>query len=303
MDLFPALPLAFCAMTILYLLYLRLLPKPLPGIPYNEAATRSILGDIPALVKTGRPDVHNWIVEQCVAHDSPVIQLFMRPFRRPWIILTDFQEANDILTRRTREFDRSNFFGDLFIAMLPSFQAHMSTGPEWKAHRKLTGDLMASSFLNDTLSERIHEATQDLIELWKGKTRLAKDRPFTAKQDVSCAALDGIWCVTKSAQVPCKVGSTADQCRNTGSHHLDQRSELRPLRLPRYNRSTKAAMWKIKTPLSTFPPLRFHLPSTLSSSSPRASRSVQSHHSHGNITGSRFDSIQAFGQRDYTRTG
>ena len=29
------------------------------------------------------------------------------------VVLSDFREAQDIMTRRTREFDRSDFFGDL----------------------------------------------------------------------------------------------------------------------------------------------------------------------------------------------
>lgn len=82
---------------------------------------------------------------------------------------------------------------DLFITMLPQFQAHMSTGDDWKAHRKLTGDLMASSFLNGTMSERVYESTEDLIRLWKQKARFADARPFDAKQDVSCATLDATW--------------------------------------------------------------------------------------------------------------
>lgn len=64
-----------------------------------------------AFMETRGPDAHNWILEQCVAHDSPIIHLLMRPFRKPWVIITDFQEANDILTRPTRESDRSPFFG------------------------------------------------------------------------------------------------------------------------------------------------------------------------------------------------
>ena len=96
---------------LLYILYRQLLPRPLPAIPYNRAATNHILGDAATFMAASRPDVHNWILEQCVALDSPVIQLFMRPFRRPWVIVTDFQEANDIMARRTREFDRSDFFG------------------------------------------------------------------------------------------------------------------------------------------------------------------------------------------------
>lgn len=79
--------------------------------------------------------------------------------------------------------------------MLPQFQAHMSTGDQWKAHRKLTGDLMSSTFLNNVLSETNSDAALDLVSLWKQKARLARKRPIDAKHDISCVSLDAIWCV------------------------------------------------------------------------------------------------------------
>lgn len=102
---------AFFLALALYGLYRGLLPRPIPEIPYNKANSQSLLGDAGAFIKTGRLDPHTWFTEQCIALDSPIIQLFMGPFRKPWVIVADFQEANDIMTRRTREFDRSDFFG------------------------------------------------------------------------------------------------------------------------------------------------------------------------------------------------
>lgn len=96
---------------LIYLTYRRLLPHLITGISYNPTAAKYLFGDFLALARTGRPDLSNWILEQCTALDFPIIQMFMRPFRPPWSIITDFQEANDILTRRAREFDRSDFFG------------------------------------------------------------------------------------------------------------------------------------------------------------------------------------------------
>ena len=70
-----------------YLAYQALLPKPIPGIPYNKEAAKRLFGDVPELMKwrsKGRPEVFAWITEQTVKMDSPIIQLFMRPFGRPW---------------------------------------------------------------------------------------------------------------------------------------------------------------------------------------------------------------------------
>lgn len=43
----------------------------------------------------------------------------------------------------------------------------MPTGDQWKMHRRLTGDLLAPDFLQNTLSMGVQEGTQDLIRLWK----------------------------------------------------------------------------------------------------------------------------------------
>lgn len=36
---------------VLYVAYRAVLPKPLPGIPYNRDAAKSILGDIPEMMR------------------------------------------------------------------------------------------------------------------------------------------------------------------------------------------------------------------------------------------------------------
>lgn len=87
-----------------YYLYQAALPKPLPGIPYNKHSTKRILGDIPDLVayraETGQASA--WFRDQIVKHNEPVIQLFMRPFGKPWVLISDFREAQDVVSRRTR---------------------------------------------------------------------------------------------------------------------------------------------------------------------------------------------------------
>ena len=53
------------------------------------------------------------------------------------------------MARRTREFDRSAFFGDVLYALGPDNQVHMPTGDVWRAHRRLMGDTMSPAFLGD----------------------------------------------------------------------------------------------------------------------------------------------------------
>lgn len=87
-----------------YFLYRAALPKPIPGIPYNEAAAKHILGDAPglleALTKTGT--MLDWLVSQLVDRNEPVMQLFLRPLGKPFVVISDFRETQDICVRRSR---------------------------------------------------------------------------------------------------------------------------------------------------------------------------------------------------------
>ena len=129
--------LVVCGMAIfLYLCYRRALPCPIPGIPYNADAARSIFGDVGPMMKHAAKtkELFNWITLQNIKLQSPIIQLFARPFSRPWIVITDFNESQDILLRRTKEFDRSDFLRDLFSGLTPGH--HMKTDDTFKQHRR-----------------------------------------------------------------------------------------------------------------------------------------------------------------------
>ena len=45
--------------------------------------------------------------------------MFMRPFGKPWVIVADFREAQDIQVNRQDEFDRSTYIGEVFGPLLP----------------------------------------------------------------------------------------------------------------------------------------------------------------------------------------
>ncbi len=87
---------------VFYSLYRWLLPKPIPGIAYNPNATKSLLGDAPGMIKevklTGEFRV--WCAKQVKLMNSPICQVFIRPFSKPWVLLADFRESKDILMRR-----------------------------------------------------------------------------------------------------------------------------------------------------------------------------------------------------------
>lgn len=127
---------------IIYSLYQHLLPKPIPGIPYNADATSNLLGDIPRFKKeTNGSNFFEWMIEQTRVHGSPIVRAFIEPLRKPTVVVVDFREGQDILMRR-KEFDRSDFGIDALGGEAPKFHINLKTGPEWKAHRRLLQDLM-----------------------------------------------------------------------------------------------------------------------------------------------------------------
>ncbi len=78
----------------LYITYRRLLPKPLPGIPYNKEATETLLGDMGPMVKhmADTQKLFSWVAGQNIKLDSPIVQILGRPFARPWVVVADTEK-------------------------------------------------------------------------------------------------------------------------------------------------------------------------------------------------------------------
>ncbi|KAK3069043.1 hypothetical protein LTR53_012922 [Teratosphaeriaceae sp. CCFEE 6253] len=223
MDLPLQMPLvaslAFLLVSLaVYLLHRAALPKPIDGIPFDPDAAARILGDVPAALAHHKQtsEMFSFLTSQLVKHNSAIVQLLMgvessdppmRPLGRPWVIIADFRETQDIMIRRTREFDRSDFFGDLFINLIPKNHVVMPTGEEWKAHRRLVADTMSNAFLQGVAGPRIYETASELIALWREKARLAKGHPVNVHKDIYRTALDAIWAVCFGAA----IGATTKQ--------------------------------------------------------------------------------------------
>ena len=111
-------------------------------------------------------------------------------------MVTDYRESQDILLRRTNEFDRSMIVGDQFSFLLPKHHIRLLTNKQFKSQRLLIRDLMTPAFLNDIAAPQIYDAAQNLVAVWKEKARLAKGHPFSANDDLYNAILDGLWAFT-----------------------------------------------------------------------------------------------------------
>lgn len=175
----------------LYALYRYLLPKPIAGIPYNSSALQSILGDIPAMAKESNGNLMHWMASQAQRHSSPIIQLFITPFGKPSLVVSDFREAQDILMRR-KEFDRSDWSIAMLGGDVPNFHINLKMGAEWKSHRRLLQDLMTPRFLRGVAAPNIYTSVCRLVDLWNAKADIADKRPFSAENDVFFTALDAV---------------------------------------------------------------------------------------------------------------
>ncbi|EAQ84245.1 hypothetical protein CHGG_10649 [Chaetomium globosum CBS 148.51] len=174
-----------------YLFYLWLRPKPVPGIPYNVEATKTIWGDLPAWNRYAAQngELSSWLGELCLKHQSPVAQAFIHPFSKPWILVGDFHEAQDILMRRT-DFEKPQFLID-GLAALGGFHARFKTNdPRFKASRQIRQDLMAPKFLHGYIGPFAHTKGLQIVELFKAKAELANGRPFRMQKDFARVVLD-----------------------------------------------------------------------------------------------------------------
>ena len=100
-DLFSGLatPTAVAATSSLFLaaflFYRWLLPTPIPGIPFNPEALKSLFGDIPSLLehlKTSKT-ISTWVVSHSIRHNAPMVQVFANPFGKPWVVINDVREG------------------------------------------------------------------------------------------------------------------------------------------------------------------------------------------------------------------
>ncbi|KAJ4397200.1 hypothetical protein N0V93_001424 [Gnomoniopsis smithogilvyi] len=175
------------------LLYRLAVPRPLPGIPHNAAATHNLFGDVPAMQAHVNQACGNSIVTYLLcavrALNAPLVQLFLGgPMSKPLVILSDFHEMQDIMTNRTKEFDRSPTTGLIVKGLGPNHHIHLRTTPQWLAQRRLTQDLMTPTFFNNIAGPTIHKEASKFVSLWLAKARLANGRPWDAETDLHYAS-------------------------------------------------------------------------------------------------------------------
>ncbi|KAK4073230.1 uncharacterized protein Triagg1_5510 [Trichoderma aggressivum f. europaeum] len=188
------LPIALVGIfALLYWLYIRHFPKPIPGnIPYNKLSASRLLGDTPDIrryQKTG--DFRHFFRDHNAKLNTSISQVFMFPYPKPFVLITDFREGYDILSKRHREFDRSKRNADIFETIGSNFHLAMQTrDPRFKGNKELIRDLMTPAFLNEVSAVHIYDIATVLVDMWAHKAAEAAGRPFSAYEDIHYVALD-----------------------------------------------------------------------------------------------------------------
>ncbi|KAK3985848.1 Trichodiene oxygenase [Cladorrhinum sp. PSN332] len=170
-------------------------PKPIPGIPYDVASAGKLMGDIPALtshINATEGTFITYILQQMKKLNTPIMQVFVRPFSKPLVILGDFHEMHDVLIHRHKDFDRAELLGDLVKGLAPDHHILLKTNDQWKHQRRLIQDLMTPSFLHKVAGPILHSNIGRMVELWREKARIAEGRPWHAAHDINDVALDAV---------------------------------------------------------------------------------------------------------------
>lgn len=112
----------------------------------------------------------------------------------PWVVVTDPLESQDILLRRSKDFDRAHHFGDIISGVLPEQHIQFrSSDPRFKNNRALINHLMAPTFVREVSAPEVYKSVCTLMKLWQAKCDAAEGRPWSPHQDITFWALDSIF--------------------------------------------------------------------------------------------------------------
>lgn len=130
---------------------------------------------------------------QFARHGSPVVQLFLMPFWRPMVYVSDTREVEDLLQSRTREFDKSWATVAPFRPLVPGASICKVKGPLWKAQVRLWTDIISVGFLRNQAAPAMYDSAVELVGLFQAKAEVSGGRPFHAAEDFKIATFDVIW--------------------------------------------------------------------------------------------------------------
>ncbi|KAK1455688.1 cytochrome P450 [Colletotrichum melonis] len=176
------------------LFYLRLLPRPIAGgPPFNLDSAKRILGDAPYFIELDNAGEYwlKFFTQLLSKHNTPVAQFFPGPLDRTHIVIADYREARDLMSKRGKDLGRGVSNDITWNSVIPGhFISMEDSHPAFKDTKFLTKDLMTPSFLHGVSAPASHKMVHKFIELWKTKAAIAHGRPFEADGDLEAFTYD-----------------------------------------------------------------------------------------------------------------
>ncbi|GKT64942.1 cytochrome P450 [Colletotrichum tofieldiae] len=177
----------FAVAVAVRLVYLRLLPKPIPGIPCNKDSATRLLGDAQYFIDLDKAGEF-WVkffTDLLARHKTPIAQYFPGPFESTHIVIGDYRETRDLMTKRSKDFGRGYKNNATWQGLFPEhFIAMDDFHPSFKDAKFLTKDLMTPSFLHGVSAPASYKTVMNFIKLWKVKAAMAHGLPFDAAEDL-----------------------------------------------------------------------------------------------------------------------
>ncbi|KAK0641830.1 cytochrome P450 [Cercophora newfieldiana] len=169
---------------------------PLPGIPYNRDAATRLMGDLTEMKEwMAKGRMRYWFLELAGRHGSAISQVFLGPFAKPAIVVSDYREVKDILSHRDAVDFKRGLKTSVFAGILPhSFAALETYDPGFKANRELMRDLMRPSTLSSLNAPHINRIAQDVVYIWRLKSRTSgPDSWFDVSKQIFYFCFDTIF--------------------------------------------------------------------------------------------------------------
>ncbi|KAK2028789.1 cytochrome P450 [Colletotrichum zoysiae] len=187
----PAVVAAVCV--LMRLVYRSLLPKRLPGIPCNKDSSTRLLGDTSYFMeirKSGGFWLH-FFTDLLSNNKTPIAQFFPGPLSGNNVVIGDYREARDLMTKRNKDLGRGYKNIVTWQGVLPGHIIGMeSFHPSYKEASFLTKDLMTPNFLHRVSAPASYKTVSNFIKLWKVKAAMADGLPFEAADDLEGLTYD-----------------------------------------------------------------------------------------------------------------
>lgn len=205
-------------------LFLKLYPTILEGLPHNVASARRILGDVRDVIaltsKTREQSESMFLINQRA--NSPIVQLLTPSFGPSTVLIDDPREAEDILMRRGREFDRSSLTRDFYVYFIPNSSIVQYTTPALRAQKRAWADTMSTKFLRQGVGPNIYRTVHRLVQLWRWKAMTSPGGVFETKKDLYNASIDVLWAAVFGSD----LGVLGNQIGATSRKEGDQKGQL-----------------------------------------------------------------------------